>query len=265
MDKFIQRWKPSVKIFLFQVWMMTYSNLKSRYRNTFAGMFWVILGPLIIYGVQSYIFSKVLWINVPDYSQFLLSGLLAWIFISQSIDQCTPLLISRAQLLTAYAVNPVVLILAQLLDNFINFLIAFFILLLPVLMYSDSRIRLSGMVVFPLAAFNLFIGTFGFCWLFSIANVFFRDTRFILSFMISVAYYLTPIFYPISMVPEEMRGLFELNPFYRLIEPLRISLYFYEPGLFWISMLKGTIVSIPLVISAAIIWNRRRNAIYLQL
>jgi lipopolysaccharide transport system permease protein len=253
------------RAFWLQVYMTTISNLKARYRNTFAGMFWVILGPLVVYGVQSFIFTQVLWINVPDYSQFLLSGLLAWIFVSQSIDQCTPLLINHRSLLTAFSVDPLVLIMAQLFDNFLNFLIAFTVLVTPILLLADSRIRLAGLLVFPIAAAILVAGTFGLCWLLAISQVFFRDTRFIMSFMVSVGYYLTPIFYPIYMVPEKVRWILELNPLYRLIDPLRVCIYNFQPEYFWPSAFKGACVALSLLVVASYTWRRRRNEIFLQL
>jgi len=253
------------RAFWTQVYLATFSNLKSRYRNTFAGMFWVILGPLVVYGVQSFIFTKVLWINIPDYSQFLLSGLLAWIFVSQSVDQCTSLLTNQRGLLTAFTVNPLVLILAQILDNFLNFIIVFFVLITPLMMFADTRIRLGGLLVFPLATLILLIGTFSMCWIFAAVNVFFRDTRFIIGFAMSVAYYLTPIFYPISMVPVEFRFILQCNPLYRIIEPLRASVYYFEPTYFWTVAGEGFLVASGLLFVAILLWRRKRNDIFLRL
>ena len=62
------------RLYWVQVKNLTVANMKSRYRKTFAGFLWVVMSPILIYGVQSLVFKHFLKIDIPDYSLFLLGG-----------------------------------------------------------------------------------------------------------------------------------------------------------------------------------------------
>ena len=81
-----------MKIFIRQLISLTFANMKARYRKTLAGFIWVILNPIILYSVQSIVFRKILKIDVPDYSLFLMGGLLPWIFITNTLEMSIPYL-----------------------------------------------------------------------------------------------------------------------------------------------------------------------------
>src|SRR5271154_4561101 len=102
-------------IFVRQSRALAAANLKSRYRRTVAGFLWVVLNPLIMFGVQSMIFRHVLKIQISNYFLFLLSGLLPWIFITQSMDMCTSLFQANGGVLKSFHLNPLVLLTAQLI------------------------------------------------------------------------------------------------------------------------------------------------------
>src|ERR1035437_5970491 len=90
------------RVLIRQVRALTVANLKSRYRKTFVGFLWVILNPLILYGVQSLVFMKFLKLQVPNYTLFLLSGLLPWVFIVQSVEMCTSLIVINGKLFKSF-------------------------------------------------------------------------------------------------------------------------------------------------------------------
>ncbi len=253
------------RVFWLQAWMMTLANMKTRYRDTIAGLVWVVLGPLIVFGVQSFVFTRILWIEMPNYYQFLLSGLLVWIFLQQSIDLCAPLFVNYKQILTSMTVRPSVLIIAQILDNLVNFFIAFTLILIPSIVVGDAQINPWGLLLLPIPIIIILLGTYSLCMIVAILNVFYRDTRFILSFLLSIGYYVTPIFYPIEMVPIEFRWVMEINPIYRLMDPFRRAIYNFEAGLFWQAAGIGLIVAISFALIAALLWRRKRNEIYFHL
>ena len=124
-----------------QIIALTKSNMMSRYRKTIAGFLWVVLNPILMYAVQSFVFRKLLKIDVPNYSLFLLCGLLPWIFVTMTIDMVTPILDFSSDLLKSFKMNPAVLVLSQVLDNFFNFVFAFLLVLIPtwILVGGDYR------------------------------------------------------------------------------------------------------------------------------
>ncbi len=250
----------SSKVILNQIFQLAKANLKSRYRKTFAGFLWVMMNPIILYGVQSQVFSKFLKLNVPNYYVFLLTGLLPWIFIVQSMEMCTPIFQSSGSLLKAFPAHPLVYLMAQLVDNMVNFLAAFILILIPILTFQP--IDITGLILLPIPLFTLLLGVLSFAWITSTAQVFFGDTRYLVSFGLSISFFLTPIFYPIDFVPERFRIFVELNPFYRLIAPFRASIYSLDSEHFLNQMGLAAIYSFSLLFFAIIFWKRKKNELY---
>jgi ABC-type polysaccharide/polyol phosphate export permease len=215
---------------------------------------------MIIYGTQSYVFHSILKLQVDRYPLFLLSGLLPWIFIVQSIEMCTGMLTNSARLLKSFPIHPFVFLSSQILDNLINFSAAFAVLLIPTLFLN--KIPLVGLLVLPIPLTILFFAVFGMTWMLSTIHVFFRDTRFIVSFVLNVLFFLTPIFYPLDFVPPHFRWLTEINPIYLLIRPFRSCLYEWDGVLFLDHTLVAMGVGGLFCAGAWLYWRRHRNEVY---
>lgn len=240
------------------------SSLKSRYRKTIAGFIWVLLNPLLMFGVQSLVFKKILKIDVPDFYLFLVGGLIPWIFMSQTISMSASVLTSNSGILKAFRLSPFVLVNSSYFDNLFNFLIATVIITGPILMFSDIGPQ-WGVVLAPLALIPLIIGSFALSSLVAALNVFYRDTSFVLNFIFSIFFFVTPIFYPIEFVPLEFRWMIEINPFYHLINPYRFTLY--QP----LSMelvpiiLKAFAWALGLSAVSALYWRKKKNELFIAI
>ena len=251
------------KLILGQVVMLTISSLKARYRKTVAGFLWVVLNPLIMYGVQFYVFSQILKLNVPNYYLFLLTGLLPWLFFVQTLEMCTSLFLTYGPLLKAFPTHPLVYLFAQMFDNFINFLAAFFLLMIPAVILH--QINWWGLLLLPIALLSMVITTFSLAWLLATMQVFFRDTRYIVSFVLSVSFYLTPVFYSPEFVPERFRWMVTYNPFFHMIRPFRASLYEFSFDNFSREIGFAFIVGGVALAIAAEYWRHKKNEIYLNI
>jgi lipopolysaccharide transport system permease protein len=249
-----------MKIFIRQLISLTFANMKARYRKTLAGFIWVILNPIILYSVQSIVFKKILKIDVPDYSLFLMGGLLPWIFITNTLEMSIPYLYNSHNLLRGFRINPFLLILCQVLDNFINFVVAFLVILIPVTMFSPYTD--TAFYLLPLPILVLLVGIAAISSLASLMNVFYRDTKFVLTFVLNIMYFITPIFYPVEFVPQNYRWVIDLNPLFYLIEAFRSAVYGYDPVLFWPALGKAALVSFAFALISFIYWNRRKNDLY---
>jgi ABC-type polysaccharide/polyol phosphate export permease len=245
------------------VLVLTQSNLKARYRKAYAGFFWVIANPILMFGAQGVVFRRLLKIPVPDFELFLLSGLLPWLFISQTLEMSCPLWTARARTLKSVPVHPLTFLLSLVIDNLINFGIAFLVLL--------TALGLAGLASFtglPLlvpSAIVLTAGVIGMAWMLATLQVFFYDTRFIVSFVLSVGFFLTPVFYPASEMPAEIRWLIRINPFHLLIDPFRHCVHSYDLEAWLQSMALALVVATVSLLSAALLWARKSNHVYLQL
>ena len=253
----------NLKISASQIIALTIGNLKSRYRKTIAGFLWVVLNPIIMYGVQSFVFKKFLNLNIPNFYIFLASGLLPWIFFIQSIQMCTPLFQSNRDLLKAYHVNPLVILLAQLLDNCINFVFALIVLLGPLYVtYPDVSM---GILFLPLTILLIVWGLLGLTWLLAQLNVYFRDTKFIVDFVASVAFWLTPVFYPIEYIPENFRWIIKINLAYYFIDFFRSTIISFNLAAYASKALIVLGLDCILLLVAYGLWRGKRNSFYLSL
>lgn len=246
------------------IWELAKANLKSRYRNTWAGFLWVILNPMIMFGVQSIVFKQILKLSVDNYYLFLLSGLLPWIFLVQSSEMSTSLFVTNGQLLRSFKIDPRVLVIAQLVDNFINFFSVFVILFVVVGFLSNF----SGLLAFlwlPIAFTLLIAAASGLSLFLATLQVFFRDTRFILQFVFQIMFFITPIFYPVEFVPENLRFLVNWNPFYAIITVFRSLFIGYDTTLYPTILLKGCLWTILIWVVALFFWNRKKNELILRL
>ena len=223
----------------------------------------MVFNPLMMYGVQSLVFKTFLKLQVPNYALFLLSGLLPWIFISQALEMCTSLLVTSGPLLKSYPVHPLVYLFAQLVDNAINFLAAFILLLVPVWYFQPGQSL--PLLLLPIPLVLLLVSVLGLAWLLATLQVFFRDTRFLVTFAISICFFITPIFYPTAFVPEKFRWMTMINPFHRLIDPFRVVIYNFSFEAFVNSCFAAAIVATASISIAYLFWRKKRNAVYLNI
>lgn len=239
---------------------LTLAQMKARYRRTFAGFIWVILSPIIMFGVQALVFKHFLKINLPNYGLFLFGGLLPWIFIINSLEMGVPSLFNAKNLLTAFRVEPFVILGGSILDNWINFLAAFFVVLVPALIVT--REITIGLLFLPLAMLVLLAGVAGLAAFLAVLNIFYRDVRFLVHFILGLLSYLTPIFYPREFVSSQFAWIVELNPLFHLVEGVRACVYEFAPDRVLFSLLKALCVATIFIFLAVVYWNRRKNEFY---
>ncbi|MDO9184041.1 MAG: ABC transporter permease [Bacteriovorax sp.] len=245
------------------IYTITIAQMKSRYRKTFAGFLWVILNPILTFWVQALIFKHVLKINIENYYLFLLAGVIPWVFITSSLTMTVGIFVSNRPTLMAFKIDPWVFLISQLLDNFINFVVSYLILILIV----DKTVFLNPWVIPLLMLTTFFLVVFAFFLSFLLAtlNVFFRDTQFILSFVLGLAYFVTPIFYQKSLLPLNIQKLVDFNPLYIFIKPFQNLLWKFDVGLYWSSMLDAFGVMVLVSCVCLIYWRKKRNVLYFQI
>ncbi len=238
---------------------MTKASLKSRYRNTFSGLMWVMLYPVITYLVQVFAFTVVFQVKSYNYPVYLLAGLIPWIFLVQSVEMCTGSYLQWGSFLKNIPIPPIVVPMIQLFDNFINYFVAYFFLIAIFLIKGNIPLTNVFFLIFPIFFFLIF--TISLCISFSVLNVKFRDLKFILSFIFSLLFYLTPVFYKIDLLPEYIRKILIFSPFYIMIRPFQELLMNGHGSPFLNSLLNALFVSAASFISMLIVWKKFRNNI----
>ncbi|MGZ3722399.1 MAG: ABC transporter permease [Bdellovibrionales bacterium] len=252
----------SVHNFWIQSKALTFANLKCRYRKTLAGFLWVFLNPLISFSVQAVAFGHFLKIDVHHYLLFLVAGLLPWMFIAQTLEMSVGIFVNSGSLIKSISASPLVYLSAQILDNLLNFIVAFLMILLLVSFFEGGRAL--PLLLLPLPLLSLVIGVFALAWCFAIAQVFFRDTRFLLSFALQAAFFLTPVFYPKTLIPPGLQWLTALNPLFQLIDPFQILIHDFYPKTFFLALLSSFLTSFILLAIAFLVWRRQKSEVFLH-
>jgi ABC-type polysaccharide/polyol phosphate export permease len=246
-----------------QIQDLTLASVKARYRGTFAGFIWVLVNPLLQFGVQSLVFKKFLRLDIPNYHLFLLGGLLPWIFITSTVSMGTGIFVGQSHLLRSFKISPMVIISSQILDNFFNFLITVLIVLIPLYLYSDGHYL--NVLAIPLAVIPLLITTSALTITLATLNVFYRDINFVVGFVFSIIFFLTPVFYPRSYVPDNLRWIIDYNFLVYIIDPFRALFLAPSWNEFFIAAGKGMLVSFCMLVIAWRTWKRRQIGFYYHL
>lgn len=215
-------------------------ELKARYRGTLLGFLWSFANPLLLLLVYSIVFGVILpqasgrieGINIKgvNYSIFLFTGLLPWIWFSSSILDSANVLFTHGNLIKKIQFPLEVLPIMNVLTNLVHFLLGLPILVLFILIFGKG-VSLTWWVLFlPVAVLVQFVFTMGLGFLVSSLTVHFRDLRDILNNLLTLWFFATPIIYPfMTPVIQEHKAMviaLSLNPMTHVIEAYHYAFFF---------------------------------------
>lgn len=200
-------------------------DIKARYKQSILGYAWIIFNPLIQLLVYSFVFSIIFRFpsnNIP-YSIFLFVGLLPWIYFQTSLSSSALVLVDNANLLRKVnfprEVLPYSVICAKSVD-------LFFSSLLLVIFFIFYNLSVSPNIFFIIPFFIAQVTLMsGLGLLLSAANLFYRDMQYVTNLMLLMWMYLTPIVYPITLVPKNYLWLYKLNPMVGIIEGYKSAVF----------------------------------------
>ena len=220
-------------------------DLKLRYKRSRLGIAWSLLNPLAQLLVFSFIFSRVLPLNIPNYPSFLFIGLLAWNWFQTSLFAATGSIVDNRELIGKPGFSALILPIVTVSSNFIHYLLALPILLAFLLI---SGIELNATVIaLPVIFAVQFLFTLSLSYLVATLHVTFRDTQYLLGIVLLLGFYLSPVFYDTSAIPAHLQMIYHLNPMVVLIDAYRdILLYGQIPGLVGLATLS--------IVSAGLLW-----------
>lgn len=206
------------------LWQMVGREVKARYKQSILGYFWVILNPLAQMLVMSFAFSIILRIptnaagNIP-YSIFLFVALLPWTLFSTSLSSASASLVGSSSLITKVYFPRTILVLSTILAKIVDFLFANIVLIVYMIIYN-MPININILWVIPIF-FIQQIFTIGLSLFFAAANLLYRDIQYLLSLILVLWMYITPVIYPADLVPEKYRIVFQLNPMAVIVNAYR--------------------------------------------
>lgn len=199
-------------------------DLKVKYQRSLLGLIWTLLNPLLTVAILVTVFSYVVRIKIDHYWAFLISGFFVWNFISQVLYHTTTLLSSHSSLIRSVYFPREILVLSAALSKLVEFLIEISIVLIVLSFFHYDSIPVS-LILLPILILIQVVMAVGLMFPLAVLSVLFYDVQHALPILIASLFYLTPVFYPVSMIPEEMRPFYFLNPFVNLLSLYHIVLF----------------------------------------
>jgi ABC-2 type transport system permease protein len=226
------------------IFQLIQRDVVTRYKRSVLGVAWTMLNPLGMMIVLTIAFSQVFRFNTPNYTAYILSGLLVWNFFSQTTNASMLSLVWGGSLLKRIYIPRSTFALSAMGTGVVNLGLSLVPMIL-IMLITRTPIRWT-IFFLPIPVLLLMCFALGLGLFLSTAAIYFPDVAEMYQILVTGWMYLTPIIYPASMLPEKVRFWLELlNPMFRLVQLFRLPLYdgrLPTWGEFWPSLLVSTIM-----------------------
>jgi len=214
-------------------------DLKVRYKNSVLGFVWSLLNPLLLMVVFTIVFTIMLPnLTIPKFPVFVMCALLPWNFFNTSVMSALNSIVHNGHLIKKVYFPREVLPISTVLSNFVNFILSLPVLLLLIIFF---KVPITVWILYlPLIMLVQVAFTVGVSLILATVNVFYRDTGVIMEVVMQAWFFLTPVFYPVDLLPEwktvwgvalPIRRLtYILNPMASIIASYRSVLYGFTNG-----------------------------------
>lgn len=236
-------------------------ELKARYRGSVLGFFWSFINPLLLLLIYTFVFAYIMpgrFEGTDPYALFLFCGILPWTWFSSSLNESSGVLISGGNLIKKVLFPAEVLPIVTVLANMVHFFLGLPILVL-FLIYYRAPLSLAELAWFPVIVAVQLVLTLGFALLLSALTVHFRDIRDLLSNLLTLWFFATPIIYPWQLAPDLGKWFLNVNPFTHLAISYQEVLFFDGPFGHWRWLLALAAFSAGFFLFAYFIFDRLRD------
>jgi lipopolysaccharide transport system permease protein len=238
-------------------YFLSWRDLLVRYKQTFVGVGWSVIRPLLTMLVLTVVFGKLGKMpsgGVP-YPLLVLCGMLPWQFFSSSMTESGNSLVTNSNLISKVYFPRMVVTGSSVITSFVDFLIS--VLFLVVLMIWYRYTPPVTVLILPLFVLLVFAASLGVGLWIAALMVKYRDFRFIVPFIVQFGLYISPVGFQSSVVPERFRLLYALNPMVGVIDGFRWCLLGVRSGIYMPALIIAVIEVIVLVGSG--IWYFRKT------
>lgn len=241
MKKFLNRFQVFY-IYRHLLQELVEKDIKLKYRRSFLGYLWSILNPLLTMLVLVAVFSQLFRFDIENFPVYLLSAQVLFNFMIEATNQAVFSIWGNAALLKKVYVPKYIFTLSKITSSLVNLL--FSLVALLIVMFLTNTTFTIYLFFIPCILLQLYVFCTGLGFFLAQASVFFRDVQYIYAVLTTAWTYLTPMFYPISILPEGLKqGVIQFNPMYFYIEQFRaVVLYGTMPDALLI--LKGSAVAL---------------------
>ena len=216
--------------FRYFVYLLTTRNIKLKYEQSVLGLMWTLINPIAILLILLTVFTNIVRIGVPGFWAFLLSGYFVYHFVSQAVMANTAIFTQFAVMIQGVAVPRSAPIVAAIMAKLAEFCIEFSLALFLIAVFWHGQVPMS-FVLIPVLLTLMIVLVLGLSLALATLSVFYTDVKHMLPIALTALFYISPVVYPIALVPEEYRTLYLLNPLAALLDLFHTAIYLGQwPG-----------------------------------
>lgn len=190
-------------------------DFRVKYKSSSLGMAWSFLNPLLTMAVYLFVFSTLFRSDIEHFPVYLMSGIVLFNFFSEATSLGLGAIVGNSHLITKVYMPKIIYPLTKVLSASINLCISFVPLLIVMIITGVSLTK--SLLLLPVVVMFLLVFSLGVSLILATLNVFFRDTQFLWSVLLTMLNFLTPVFYPESIIPEQFLMLYHMNPMYQIL------------------------------------------------
>ncbi len=243
------------ELLLFLVWR----DIKVQYAQTVLGAAWAIVQPLMTMLIFTLVFGRLAKIpsdGVP-YSVFTLAALIPWMYFSNAFSAASASLVNSSNIITKVYFPRLIIPVVSILSGLVNFAVSCVVLAVMMIWYHVTPSLLAIPMIPALLLLMILTATGVGCWLAAI-YIQYRDVRQIIPFIVQIWMFVSPVVYPMSLVPDRYRTLYALNPMAGIIQTFRVVLL-RTGEVPWGTLGVSTIVSLALFLSGTLYFRKTEH------
>lgn len=227
------------------------SDFKIRYQGSVLGYLWSLIRPLSLFAVLYVVFAKFFRIggDVPYFSVYLLLGIMLWNFFSEATSNGLSSLVDKGDMIRKVYTPKYAIVLAAVFSATINLVINLFVVLVFAI-FVGVQFNFIYLLALPIVVMELIAISAAVSFLLASLYVKYRDVKYIWELLLQVAFYATPIIYPLARIPEKYHEILLMNPMAQIIQDARFLMITDKAPTSW-SVL-GVWVVIPFAILIAL-------------
>ena len=236
------------------IYSLVRKELRGRYKGSVLGFMWTFINPLLQLAIYTVVFSIIMRNGIEKFYLYLFVALVPWIFFSSSLTGGSGSIIASQDMVKKIYFPREVLPIAYVTSAFVNMLFSF-IVIFAVLIVTGVGFDFKAMLYLPLVMIVEYVMALGGAMLTSAFTVYLRDLEYILGIISMAWMYMTPVLYPVDLVPDRLLPIFYLNPMTPVIIAYRDILYFKKvPEME--TMLRGFLLGVVVLIIGYVVFRK---------
>lgn len=235
------------------LYFMAWREIKVRYKQTLLGITWIMLRPVVSMVVFTFVFDTMLGAGpegIP-YEVFAFAGLLPWTYFQTALTRSSSSMVTSSHLITKVYFPRLIVPTSEIVSGLVDFAVSL-IVLAALLFYFQIQLTVTVLVL-PAFLLLAMVTALGFGLWLGALNVRYRDVTYIVPFLVQMWFFLTPVAYAATNIPEDFRFLLSLNPMVAVVEGFRwglLSNYVSESPALPLVAIAATISTVVLITGA---------------